>query len=252
MSVLPIAAEPDGTRADDSVLFAHRVLRGQILAGDLAPGAVLSQVKLAETLGISRTPLREALRRLVAEHLVTGDFNRRMRVSELNLDDVDQIYAMRIALEPIGIDATLPLLDGLGRIALTQHVHGMDQAVERLDLDWFRLEHRAFHLGLTAGSGARMHGLLEDLWDHSERYRLAYLHHDYADRDSASAERLRTSQDEHRGILTAALAGDVADCSALLVEHLQRTVDVVFHEAARVPRLHMATAAARARTRTVR
>lgn len=233
------ALEPGGageTTAADSVGSAYAALRADILDGVLEPGAVLSQVQLARELGISRTPLREALRRLMAEQLVTGDFNRRMRVSELNLEDLDQIYAMRLALEPLGVAATVPRLDQAERSELAAHVAQMSESIEVLDLEQFRREHRAFHLGLTAGSGSRMRSTLADLWDHSERYRLAYLHHDYGVPGSASAERLRISQDEHHAILDAAIAGDVAACTSVLDAHLRRTVSAVFRESALVPR----------------
>lgn len=223
-------------RDEDSMQFAYRALRADILTGHLEPGTVLSQVRLARELGISRTPLREALRRLAHEQLVTGDFNHRMRVSELDLDDFDQIYAMRIALEPIGVAATVPELDTEARATLAGHVEQMSEAIAQLDLERFRTGHRAFHLGLTGGSGERIHRTLTDLWDHSERYRLAYLHHDYAAPDSASTERLQASQDEHRKILAAAAAGDVDACSGALVAHLKRTVYVVFTEAVQPPR----------------
>lgn len=223
-------------RSENSMETVYAALRSRILSGDLEPGAVLSQVQLARQLGISRTPLREALRRLIAEHLVSGDFNRRMRVSELNLDDLDQIYAMRIALEPVGVAATLAVAGASQRAALSLSVDRMEEAIVGLDLESFRREHRSFHLGLTAGAGARLHATLADLWDHSERYRLAYLQHDYADRDSASGDRLRISQAEHRGILAAALSGDADACSAALVAHLRRTVDGVFQELTPTPR----------------
>ncbi|WP_375389578.1 GntR family transcriptional regulator [uncultured Amnibacterium sp.] len=214
----------------------YDMLRDRILTGTLEPGSVLSQVQLARQFGVSRTPLREALRRLLAEHLVSGDFNRRMRVSELNLDDLDQIYAMRIALEPLGVASTLARITPAQQAALSDSVDRMQEAIDRLDLEMFRREHRTFHLGLTAGAGTRLHAALGDLWDHSERYRLAYLQHDYGEPDSASADRLRTSQSEHRRILDAALTGDAAACSLALVAHLRRTVDVVFRESTLVPR----------------
>lgn len=230
---------------DDSALLAYMRLREQILTGELAPGTVLSQVRLARDFGISRTPLREAVRRLVEERLVVGDFNRRMRVSELHLDDFDQIYAMRIALEPVGIAATVPVLDAPALADLAAHVDQMDAAIDRLHLKRFRSEHRAFHLALTSAAGPRIEKTLADLWDHSERYRLTYLQHDYAAPDSASAERLRTSQVEHRAILAGALDADVATCAGALVAHLQRTVDVVFAEAARPVQPRLGDRAAR-------
>lgn len=227
------------TRSEDTVQFAHDLLRDDILTGGLHPGAVLSQVQLAGRLGISRTPLREALRRLIAEGLVTGDFNRRMRVSELDLADFDQIYAMRFALEPIGIRATIPVLSNSERTQLTDAVERMDTAVAAGDREAFRLAHRAFHLGLTSRTGSRMSAMLAELWDHSERYRLRYLHQDGPDGDGTSAARLRLSQTEHRAILQAALSCDVEACTAQLVNHLQRTLAAVFQEAAPppVPRL---------------
>ncbi len=205
---MTVLAEPSNQRAADSALLAYTALREQILTGELPPGRTLSQVQLARDLGISRTPLREALQRLVEERLVVDDFNRQMRVSELQLDDFDQIYAMRIALEPIGIAVTVPTLTRQQQTTLTTHVDGMDEAIDSLDLRRFRSEHRAFHLGLTAAAGPRMSKIFIELWDHSERYRLSYLHHDYADPDSASLDRLRVSQVEHRGILSTALRAD--------------------------------------------
>lgn len=233
--------------AENSMQIVYATLRDRILTGALEPGSVLSQVQLARQFGTSRTPLREALRRLIAEHLVSGDFNRRMRVSELNLADLDQIYAMRIALEPVGVAATLAHITTAQQAALSRSVDRMEEAIGRLDLEMFRREHRTFHLGLTAGAGTRLHATLGDLWDHSERYRLAYLQHDYGEPDSASADRLRTSQAEHRRILAAALTGDAAACSQALVTHLRRTADVVFRESTPVPRPRVVAYAVAAR-----
>jgi DNA-binding GntR family transcriptional regulator len=218
-------------RIEDNVQFAYDLLRNEILSGRLQPGAVLSQVQLAAHLGISRTPLREALSRLASEGLISGDFNRRMRVSELDLVDFDQIYAMRFALEPIALRVTVPTLTADERAALVHSVDEMDTAVAAEDRDGFRVAHRAFHLGLTVHAGDRMHRTLAELWDHSERYRLRYLHQDVPG-DVATATRLRLSQTEHRAILDAALAGDVPTCTAELVEHLHRTLEAVSQELA--------------------
>lgn len=217
----------------DAVELAYRTIRAAILEGRLAPSAVLSQVLLARELGISRTPLREALRQLATEGLVTGDFNRRLRVTSLDLDDFDQIYACRIALEPIAIRSTLPLLDDEGRAGLVAAVDGMDATIAASDLVAFRGHHRDFHLGMCALAGPRIVRMLSDLWDHSERYRRAYLHIESSEPDDVSRERLVASQVEHRAILRAALDRDGDESSRLLVAHLTRTIDNVFEEQAR-------------------
>lgn len=75
------------------------VLREGILEGSLKPGQRLAQVKLSEQLGVSRIPLRDALRRLEAEGLVTIDGRRGARVSSLTAADVQEVYEMRMMLE---------------------------------------------------------------------------------------------------------------------------------------------------------
>jgi DNA-binding GntR family transcriptional regulator len=232
----PVAVD----RGTDAAEYAYQVLRRAVLMGHLAPGTVLSQVTLALELGISRTPLREAVSRLAGEGLVTNDFNRRMRVSELDLDDVDQIYAARIALEPVGVRTTVPRLDHERHGELAAHVAGMDRAIETGDMERFRADHRAFHLGLTSLVGARFSRMLAELWDHSERYRLAYLHGNSKHTDEALDERLRLSQVEHKVILAAARAGDADECAQHLVAHLMRTLDGVWAEMAEVPRPRVA------------
>jgi DNA-binding GntR family transcriptional regulator len=224
---------------EDAVAAAYAAVREDILSGRLRPGAPLSQVRLAERFGISRTPLREALRRLVGEGLVVGDFNRRMRVSELSLDDLDQIYAMRLALEPVALRAAVPSLTDDRRRTLAAEVEGMEAAADADDIEAFRGHHRAFHVGVLAGSGERIERVLRDLWDHSERYRRSYLHVDELTGHGASPERLEISHREHREILESALAGDVDACIARSEAHLHRTLDSVVRESGLAPRTRL-------------
>ncbi len=207
------------------------MLRGAILDGTLAPGAAVSQVRLAADLGISRTPLREAIGRLMTEGLVVGDFNHQVRVVGLDLADLDQVYAMRLALEPLAITATVPTLVDSALRALAGHVEAMDEAIEAVAMVDFRAHHRAFHLGLTAGSGARLSASLATLFDHSERYRRIYLHEDARAPGAASRRRLELSQEEHRSILAAATARRERECAERQVAHMRRTVEVIFTEA---------------------
>ena len=83
-------------------------LRESILNGALPPGESLSQVQLATKLGVSRGPLREAVRMLQREGLVEAEVNRRGRVSSFSMDDLEQLYAMRIVHESLAIRITVP------------------------------------------------------------------------------------------------------------------------------------------------
>ena len=77
---------------------AYRQLRGEILDGVLAPGSGLLEVEQAERIGVSRTPLREAVARLIADGLVAGRSGRGFEVTEISIDSIGELYELRQAL----------------------------------------------------------------------------------------------------------------------------------------------------------
>ncbi len=85
-------------------------VRNAILDGELAAGTVMSQVALAEELGISRTPLREALRLLQGEGLIEAEPNRRVRVAPMTASDMEELCVMRVTLEAEALRLSVPLL----------------------------------------------------------------------------------------------------------------------------------------------
>lgn len=212
--------------------FVYHELRRRILDGTIPPGSAISQVKIAAELGVNRSPLREAISRLASEGLVTDDYNRRTRVAALDLDDLDQLYATRMRIEPLAIEATVSELDPAALVELRAHFDGMEEDLRRGEMASFRDHHRAFHLGLMARPPGRISALIAELWDHSDRYRVAYRRYT----SEADEHRLREAQEEHRGMLSAAEDGDPARCAALHLAHLARTVEGILHENDRTPR----------------
>src|SRR5437016_13671287 len=89
----------------------HEYLRRLILDGAIPNGASFSQVELAERLGVSRTPLREAMKMLQAEGIVQADHGRRTRVTALDVGDIDTVYGTRVLMEGDGVLVRVPLLD---------------------------------------------------------------------------------------------------------------------------------------------
>src|SRR5450830_719265 len=83
-------------RASDK---AYAALRDDIIEWRLAPGTVLAEVEQSERLGVSRTPLREALSRLSAEGLTTTAGGRGVVVSDISLEDIDELFELRETLE---------------------------------------------------------------------------------------------------------------------------------------------------------
>src|SRR5579884_3696997 len=120
-------------------------LREAILHGELPTGAELSQVKLAAELGVSRTPLREALRMLQAEGLIESERNRRVRVTSFAIDDLEQVYATRIVLESLGVRLTVPLLSEDQLAQLRGCLGEMAYFEDRRDVIGWEEPHRRFH-----------------------------------------------------------------------------------------------------------
>src|SRR3954469_10804043 len=94
-----MSAQAESAPRRDNVEQVYRRVREAILAGEIAPGSVMSQVALADDLGVSRTPLREALRMLQSEGLVDAQANRRVTVRPLSATDLEELTVMRVALE---------------------------------------------------------------------------------------------------------------------------------------------------------
>jgi DNA-binding GntR family transcriptional regulator len=140
----------DPIRVDSVADLAYERIRGYVLGGEVPQGARLGQVELAERLGISRTPVREALRRLAGEGLVDFHSNRGFRVADLGLDAVLRRLEVRAILEP-GIAAlaaerrTGRDLD-LMREAIADE-EGARDGIEAHDAS------RRFHIALARASG---------------------------------------------------------------------------------------------------
>jgi DNA-binding GntR family transcriptional regulator len=195
--------------------LAYERIRGLVLSGELAPGTRLGQVELAERLGISRTPVREALRRLGGEGLVEGHSNHGFRVADLGLDAVLRRLEVRAILEP-GIAAlaaerkTGRDLD-LMREAIADEEEARD-GIEAHDAS------RRFHIALARASGnEELVRVIESLWLVEVGRRLLF-------RRSAEPDWQRTDASEHREVLAAVHEGRAADAERLMADHVRRAV----------------------------
>ena len=153
--------------------MAYARLRNAILRGEIAPGAAPSQVALAAELGVSRTPLREALRLLEREGLILSEPNHRARVAEFSIADLEELYLTRIALEAVAARITVPKLRPEDFGELEGCMAQMDHYARRND--WQRAEapHMAFHTRLVHGAGDRVTAQIIQLAEHAARYRFA-------------------------------------------------------------------------------
>ena len=189
-------------------------LRRDILTGAMRSGTPFSQVKLAAQLGVSRTPLREALRLLEREGLVESAPNRMTRVPQIRAEDIDDLYGTRILVECLALAGSMSVARPESRLLVMRLVDEMDQLASTRDTLTWEIPHAAFHAELLAGSGHRLVDICTDLRDHSQMYRTRVL-----------AEPLAWSVAslEHREIAGSFVDGDVVGATSALARHYART-----------------------------
>jgi DNA-binding GntR family transcriptional regulator len=203
----------------------HAYLRECVLDGTLTPGTKLSQVALAEQLGVSRTPLREVLRMLQEEGLVEIEPNQRTRVAGLDPGELDDIYASRILLETLGLSLTLESFTREQQRLAKKALTAMRKAAKTGDVAaWFDW-HAQFHRRLTAGAGSALQKQLTLFADRTIRYLRIY--------QLAEPQRWQAAGDvEHAAILEALIAHDHAAALSGLAHHLARTAERVLRDCA--------------------
>lgn len=210
-----VSREEEGRVEVQNVDVVHDRVRKAILSGELPPETIISQVRLARDLGVSRTPLREALRMLQREGLIESEHNRRVRVAGFSLPDLEQLYIMRVALESAAIRLTIPRMIPEDVATLEGDLAQMVHFDEQEDFERWEVPHRVFHRGLVASAGSRMGSTLSQLSDHAERYRRIHA-------TRVPETRSRVAR-EHRLILDAAEAHDAQTGARRLGAHLART-----------------------------
>ena len=135
---------------------AYRVIRSEILAGTLAPGEQLREEQLAEVCGVSRTPVREALRRLEVERFVRRSDSQRTFVNEWSFDEIEESFALRAMLEGRAAARAARRISEEDIERLSGHNAAIRRAIEvpRVDVNAFLDHNRAFHAIVLEGAGS--------------------------------------------------------------------------------------------------
>ena len=209
---LSAALAPEVTGAASLRVASH--LREVILDGTIAPGEWIRQEEVAERLGASRLPVREALRILEAEGLTEHVANRGARVPRLNMHEVDVLYRMRERLEP------LALTESLDRLT-TAELDRLEELQQRIEAgtgvaDFLALD-REFHLlTYTACPIDQLTATVTRLWNSTQHYRRAFV-------AITGRERRWVVNAEHRLLLDAVRRRDPEDAERYLGGHIRRT-----------------------------
>lgn len=192
-------------------------LRRAIIERELLPDQQLVQETLAKQFGLSRVPVREALKILEGEGVITYRPRRGYFVTHLDLDELKEVYHVRELLEGLALDKT-PLDDRV--VAIMEAALDEAAAAERtLDVPKLTAANRTFHFALLDGSGAaRLIRMIHRLWDASDAYRSLYL---------ASATTRARIAGEHQEILAAVRSGNKPEVRRLLDEHRTHALELL-------------------------
>ena len=133
--------------------IAYEVLKHAIITGEIPAGERIVETDYAERLHISRTPLREALRKLERDGLVEYVLRRGVVVRAFTMEDVDEIYTIRNALEMLTLPAIIEKATPADIASLRARLHEMDKVLESGDIENLAPMARAFHSEITRISG---------------------------------------------------------------------------------------------------
>jgi DNA-binding GntR family transcriptional regulator len=213
--------EPDEVAANDTALphgaagaTIAAALREEILGGGYQPGERIRQQELAGKHGASRVPVREALRILEADGLVTIVANAGSWVSRLSARECTEMYQMRERVEPLLLSYSAPLLP----VHVIEQLQDLADAMQRsTDAEQFLRLDRKFHLlSYSAASTITLGDTIMRLWNRTQHYRRAYTRMFRAERDDSVHY-------DHQLLVAALRNGDDEDAERVLAGHIRRT-----------------------------
>lgn len=196
----------------------YRSLQRSIVDGRLAPGRELRLESIATELAVSRTPVREALRRLEAEGLVAFSPHRSVIVTPLTASGVEESYILRLLVESFTIRLAVPLMSPQQVAELNHLNQEMRLAHSTGDMEAVYSRHNEFHSLLRQPvKAAQLLEMCERLSSQTDRYRRVL--------NTYEPGRPVNAQREHAAIVAACRAGDADQAAILLATHLKGTAD---------------------------
>ncbi|AGB47656.1 GntR family transcriptional regulator [Mesorhizobium sp. B2-3-14] len=202
---------------------AYGALKQELISGGFSPGQILVIRKLAESFGISTTPIREALQRLVAERLLEMQNNRSIIVPLLSAPAFSELTRIRIAVEGLAGEMATSRMTESGLADIQAALGDMQRAIEAQDATAYLALNEAFHFAIYEHAGAPiLLNMIRDLWGRVGPYLKLLMR---ADRY------IPQSNDAHRGIVAAleqrngpavraSLEEDISVAAAVLCDNL--------------------------------
>ena len=144
---------------------AYEKIRSGLISAHFAPGEVLRIRGLADEYGISATPVREALQRLVAENALEMQPNKSFKVPVLSIERFEEVRRIRLALEPMAAELACPNIATRDKSTLVSLVEKMDQSIHELKRDDYTVQNERFHFLIYENANSPLLlDMIRDLW----------------------------------------------------------------------------------------
>lgn len=193
--------------------IVFQTLRNAIITGELQPGERLMETQLAEKLGVSRTPIREAIRKLELEGLVVMVPRKGAQVAQFTEKDIQDVLEVRAALEALAARLVCKRMDDRSFLKLQLAIAEYSYAAKNKDLETMIEKDVEFHdIICNATQNDKLIQLFNNLKEQVHRYRITYL---------KNVEDSETVEAEHLAILEALKNKDEETASSLASKHIQ-------------------------------
>ena len=197
--------------------LAYDFVKAKIMNLELKPGQYITDSQVAGDLNISRTPVREALRRLEQEHLLINEARRGWKVYALALKDIHEIFDIKETLEGLIIRRAAQCQDEGLRRTLKEALERMQRATQDGDRDaWFEADTQLHEIIFTMGGNERASNIIRGVNDQWYRVRIGL---------QALEGRMQRSTPEHEHIVEHILAGDGEEAARLNRTHVNSVRD---------------------------
>jgi DNA-binding GntR family transcriptional regulator len=201
----------------DDRLLSERIsdeIRRAVIAGEMEPGSRVRQEELAERFGASRIPVREALRRLESEGLVTLVPNSGAWIAKVDVAECIEIYKIRERLEPLAISESVPRLSDADIATLQRLAAEIEETAE---VESFLRLDREFHLlSYSRAEMPRLLEMIERFWNTTQHYRRAYF-------KLVQRAGQWVIHAEHRLMMEAVKRRDAEEAARIVLGHIRRT-----------------------------
>lgn len=194
-------------------------LRQAIITGEFVPGERLMEIVLAERLGVSRTPVREAIRKLELEGLVVMIPRKGAEVARITEESLKEVLEVRCALEELAVVLACQRIDEEGRVNLQKSYDEFVEAVKSKDILEIATKDEAFHeciFELT--NNKRLLQIVTNLKEQMYRYRMEYVKDSKFHQDLVS---------EHKKLLDAILTGDEKKAELIMKKHIHNQEQII-------------------------